>query len=131
MQKQKKKSSGAGSIGYIVLALFFILGGEIFAIFLPIIIIGVITYFVVKAVKKKGKVPVVTKQNPPKRTQPPQQQPAATRPAMEQPVRKPQQPMTTGIDYGQRHRENAKRMLDAGLITQEEYRMQLQRSQTL
>ncbi len=122
MQQEKKKKSGAGSIFYIVLALVFVLGGEVIALFLPIIVIGVIVYFVVRAAKKKGpKAPVEKKHTQaPKITQQPRQ--GAPRPVPAQ---------TTGVDYGSRHRENAKRMLEAGLITQEEYRMQIQRSNTM
>ncbi len=38
---------------------------------------------------------------------------------------------STGIDYGARHRDNAKKMLAAGLITNEEYQMQLERSRKM
>ncbi len=122
---------------------------SVFPAAIPIGIVVFIIYALIKNGKKgenRKKTPLSSaqkseyKQQPPKQRppQPPQNRAQTAQPRPATPTMQSKNYSSdrtrfvrTTTDYGARHRENAKRLLDAGLMERDEYNMQIARSRTL
>ncbi|MFI3313342.1 MAG: hypothetical protein R3Y62_05590 [Eubacteriales bacterium] len=126
------------------MALWGIVGGIVliglFPALIPIGIIVLVMVLIAKNGKKQKKAPLSSaqkseyRQNPPKppqRPSAPSPQPTVARKATQHPAYDPSRFVRVTTDYGARHRQNAKRMFDAGLIERDEYNMQIARSHNL
>lgn len=145
---QSNKNNQANGMTYLIggaVLLVILTGGMA----LPFLIVGYIIYMVIKNKKNPGKgkrTPLSSAQKSEYREQPPRPRPPQTpqnrpqnatpRPeasSMESPnyANDRNRFVRVTTDYGARHRENAKRLLDAGLMERDEYNMQIARSRTL
>ncbi len=125
-----KRNTTNNMTGLIVVAA--VVGVSIFPWLIPLAAVGFVVYLIFKNVKKEQKntkTPLSSAQKTEYQRQSPRNE--KSQPAQRTPVYDASRFIRVTTDYGARHRENAKRMLDAGLIERDEYNMQIARSRRL